>query len=187
MPSRVTSRRIEISAYFAYWPSSVVSLLSKSNSTDADPIGLRELDPLKITSVMESPRRRLAELSPITHRTASMTFDLPHPFGPTTPTRLLGKVIVVGSTKDLKPASLILLNRMGDVGQYPVKVGKCNVIFTIKRLSPKKDNAHGRPVPVRRPAIRQGPNIAAKITLPCRRKPCIIPAFSFPGRSQKCP
>jgi hypothetical protein len=112
MPSRDTSRRIDISAYFAYWPSSVVSELSNSNSTDAAPTGFLELEPLKMTSVIESPRNRLAELSPITQRTASITFDLPQPLGPTTPTRLLGKVIVVGSTKDLKPASLILLNRM---------------------------------------------------------------------------
>src|SRR5210317_10950 len=120
MPSRLTSRRIEISEYLAYCPSSVVLLLSNKSSTDAAPIGLRELDPLKMTSVMESPRRRLAELSPITHRTASMTFDLPQPLGPTTPTRLLGNVIVVGSTKDLKPASLILLSRMRGLCQYPV-------------------------------------------------------------------
>src|SRR6266853_1041021 len=59
-----------------------------------------------------SPRRCLAESSPITQRTASMTFDLPQPLGPTTPVRLLGKVICVGSTKDLKPASLILVSRI---------------------------------------------------------------------------
>jgi hypothetical protein len=42
-----------------------------------------------------------------------MVLDLPQPFGPTMPTRLLGKWMVVGSTKDLKPASFILLSRMG--------------------------------------------------------------------------
>src|SRR5690606_24729189 len=112
MPSRDTSRRIPISVYLAYWPSSVESELSNSSSTDEEPTGFRELEPLKMTSVIESPRRRLAELSPITQRTASMTFDFPQPFGPTTPTRLLGKGMMVGSTKDLKPASLILLNRI---------------------------------------------------------------------------
>ena len=45
-------------------------------------------EPLKMTSAIESPRRCLAEISPITQRTASMMFDLPQPFGPTTPTRL---------------------------------------------------------------------------------------------------
>ena len=49
-----------------------------------------------MTSAMDSPRRCLAEISPITQRTASMMFDLPHPFGPTTPVRLEGKVTVVG-------------------------------------------------------------------------------------------
>ncbi len=62
---------------------------------------------------MDAPRRYLAELSPITQRTASIVFDLPHPFGPTTPTRLLGIETVVGSTKDLNPETLILFNRMG--------------------------------------------------------------------------
>ena len=61
---------------------------------------------------MLSPRRCLADSSPITQRTASITFDLPQPFGPTTPVRLLGKLIWVGSTKDLKPASLILVSRI---------------------------------------------------------------------------
>ena len=60
---------------------------------------------------MASPRKFLAELSPSTHRTASITFDFPHPFGPTTAVISLGKGIVVGSTKDLKPASLIFFKR----------------------------------------------------------------------------
>jgi hypothetical protein len=68
-----------------------------------------------MTSAIDSPRRFFAELSPITQRTASMMFDLPHPFGPTTPVRLPGKCTVVGSTKDLNPASLILLSRMRGV------------------------------------------------------------------------
>ncbi len=41
-----------------------------------------------------------------------MTFDLPQPLGPTMPTRSPGSLMVVGSTNDLKPASLILLKRM---------------------------------------------------------------------------
>ena len=84
--------------------------LSKSSSTEADPIGFLELEPLNITSVIESPLSLLAELSPITHLTASITFDFPQPFGPTTPTKFEGNVSDVGSTKDLKPESFILLN-----------------------------------------------------------------------------
>src|SRR5690606_24284917 len=87
---------------------------SNTSSTAAVPTGLRVLEPLKMTSVMESPRKCLAEASPITQRTASITLDLPQPLGPTMPTRLLGKLIIVGSTKDLNPTSLILLSRMLD-------------------------------------------------------------------------
>src|ERR1700760_2779392 len=95
-------------------PPSLPSELSNTSSTDAVPTGLRAVDPLKPTSAMLSPRRCLADSSPITQRTASMTFDLPHPFGPTTPVRLLGKLTWVGSTKDLKPASLILVSRINE-------------------------------------------------------------------------
>src|SRR6478672_5505314 len=88
------------------------SELSKMSSTIALPTGLRPDDPEKITSVSESPRSRLAALSPMTQRIASMMFDLPQPFGPTMPDMLVGKCSVVGSTKDLKPDSLIVDRRM---------------------------------------------------------------------------
>ena len=81
----------------------------------AVPTGFRDDEPLKITSAIESPRKCLADDSPITQRIASMTLDLPQPLGPTMPTRLLGKYTEVGSTKDLKPASFILLRRMDSV------------------------------------------------------------------------
>ncbi|VXC75496.1 conserved hypothetical protein [Pseudomonas sp. 9Ag] len=110
--SRVTRRRIEISANAAYSPSSVPSELSKISSMLACVTGLRVFEPLKMTSVIDSPRRFLAELSPMTQRTASMMLDLPQPFGPTTAAMLLGKLTVVGSTKDLKPASLMLFRRI---------------------------------------------------------------------------
>ncbi len=79
---------------------------------EAWPTGWRLTEPLKITSAIDSPRRFLAELSPITQRTASITLDLPQPLGPTTAHILLGKWTVVGSTKDLKPASLIDFSRI---------------------------------------------------------------------------
>ena len=78
----------------------------------ASEVGGRLLEPLKITSVSASPRSCRAELSPITQRTASTMLDLPQPLGPTTALRLPGNTTVVGSTKDLKPASLISLSRM---------------------------------------------------------------------------
>src|SRR5512145_232056 len=88
------------------------SALSNTSSTDACPTGLRDPEPLKMTSAIDSPRRCFAEISPMTQRTASMMFDLPQPLGPTTPTRLLGKDTAVGSTNDLKPASLIFVRRI---------------------------------------------------------------------------
>src|SRR5690606_4081696 len=105
---------MEISLYWAYSPLMRWSLLSNTSSMLACPTGLRPPEPLKMTSVMFSPRRFLAELSPITQRTASMMLDLPQPLGPTTAHRLLGKLTVVGSTKDLKPANLIHFKRMND-------------------------------------------------------------------------
>jgi hypothetical protein len=56
---------------------------------------------------MDSPRSSLARDSPKTQRTASMMFDFPQPLGPTTPINWPGNSKWVGSTKDLKPESLI--------------------------------------------------------------------------------
>ena len=82
------------------------------SSTVDCPTGLRLVDPLKITSVEFSPRRFLAELSPITQRTASIMLDFPQPLGPTTAHKLPGKLTLVGSTNDLKPANLMLFRRI---------------------------------------------------------------------------
>ena len=87
------------------------SELSKTSSTEARPTGLRSAEPLKITSCMCSPRSCRAEDSPSTQRTASITFDLPQPLGPTTPTSCPGTAMLVGSTKDLKPESLTEVRR----------------------------------------------------------------------------
>ena len=85
----------------------------------AEAVGFRPDDPLKITSVMFSPRSCLAELSPMTQRTASITLDLPQPLGPTMALSFPGNMTEVASTKDLKPASLICFRRMqrADTGE----------------------------------------------------------------------
>ncbi len=77
------------------------------SSTEAVPTGFLVSEPLKITSDIESDLKFFAEDSPSTHLTASITFDLPQPFGPTTPTRLESRLIIVESTKDLKPDSFM--------------------------------------------------------------------------------
>ena len=87
-------------------------MLSKNSSTEALETGFLEEEPLKTTSVMESLLRFLAELSPKTQRTASITLDFPQPFGPTIQDMLEGKVTDVGSTNDLNPDSFIELSRI---------------------------------------------------------------------------
>src|SRR5437764_3875352 len=64
----------------------------------------RLLVPEKITSSMSAARRDLCEVSPMTQRSASTRFDLPQPFGPTTPVSPGSIRKSVGSTKDLKPS-----------------------------------------------------------------------------------
>src|SRR6476620_468024 len=63
----------------------------------------RDVLPEKITSSIEAARIDLCEDSPITQRSASTRFDLPQPFGPTTPVRPGSIRKSVGSTNDLKP------------------------------------------------------------------------------------
>src|SRR5947208_7141320 len=102
---------MDSSAYWPHCPPIRPSLLSKVSSTDARPIGLRSPAPLKITSCIDSPRSADAFDSPSTQRTASITFDLPQPLGPTIPTSWPGVAIAVGSTNDLNPESLIWVRR----------------------------------------------------------------------------
>ncbi len=52
--------------------------------TEAIPTGFRDFVPAKITSSIRAPRRLRADCSPNTQLMASLRFDFPHPFGPTT-------------------------------------------------------------------------------------------------------
>src|SRR6201987_314254 len=60
-------------------------------------------EPAKITASMSEARSDLCDVSPIAQRSASTRFDLPQPFGPTTPVRPGSITKSVGSTNDLKP------------------------------------------------------------------------------------
>src|SRR2546421_12909861 len=62
--------------------------------------------PPKITSCIEEPRTASGDCSPMAHSTASVTFDLPDPFGPTTTLTPGPKSSRVRSGKDLKPFSV---------------------------------------------------------------------------------
>src|SRR5689334_4492643 len=65
--------------------------------------GGRLLLPAKMTSSISAARIDLCEVSPMTQRSASTRFDLPQPFGPTTPVSPGSIRKSVGSTKDLNP------------------------------------------------------------------------------------
>src|SRR4030095_13830327 len=66
--------------------------------------------PAKMTSSISLPRMRLAEVSPITQRSASTRFDLPQPLGPTMPVMPGSIRNSVASTNDLNPATRSLAN-----------------------------------------------------------------------------
>ena len=80
-----------------------------------------------MTSCIDSPRSAEAFDSPSTQRTASMTFDLPQPLGPTMPTSWPGVAMVVGSTNDLNPESLICVRRKGDFEECVKRVENADV------------------------------------------------------------
>ena len=63
-----------------------------------------------MTSSIVPPLSSFAEDEPRTHFTDSVTFDFPHPFGPTILANCASTLIVVGSTNVLKPANLICLS-----------------------------------------------------------------------------
>ena len=103
---------ITISEYLANFESREFKELSKLSSTNAFPTSCLDDEPENMTSSIESPLKFLADDSPMTQRIASIMLDLPHPFGPIIPVRLLGNWSVVGSTNVLNPANLIFVKRI---------------------------------------------------------------------------
>src|SRR5437868_15188391 len=91
-------------------PSSGTSRSSRMDTSAKSRAGRVEV-PAKITSSMPPPRSDLGLDSPIAQRMASSRFDLPQPFGPTTPVRPGSIRSSAGSTKLLKPLSLSRLIR----------------------------------------------------------------------------
>src|SRR6202008_3775246 len=86
------------------------SPLSRWTSTSATLREGRLLLPAKMTSSISPPRIDLAEVSPMTQRSASTRLDLPQPFGPTMPVRPGAMTSSVASTKDLKPLRRSFVN-----------------------------------------------------------------------------
>src|ERR1700744_483157 len=60
-----------------------------------------------MTSCIEWPRTAIGDCSPSAHRTASVTFDLPEPFGPTITLTPGANSSRVRSGNDLKPLSVV--------------------------------------------------------------------------------
>ena len=75
-------------------------------STSADERAWTPRPPPKMTSRIDWPRTASGDCSPIAHRTASVTLDLPDPLGPTTTDTPGPNSSLVRSGKDLKPLSV---------------------------------------------------------------------------------
>ena len=99
-PLRSSRRRIEISPSGR---SMAPSELSSTSSTSAAERACTPLPPPKMTSCIDCPRTASGDCSPIAHSTASVTFDLPEPLGPTTTDTPGAKSSLVRSGNDLKP------------------------------------------------------------------------------------
>jgi len=89
------------------------------SETSASEEALRCFVPLKITFSIFSERIIDVFCSPSTHRMASTMFDLPQPFGPTTPVIESLKLMVVFSGKLLNPfiskLTNLIPNRFGQI------------------------------------------------------------------------
>ena len=106
---------------------SMPSELSIVSDTSARPsAGLRSV-PAKITSSIRAERTALGAWAPRTQATASTTFDLPLPLGPTTTVTPGSRRMVASSAKDLKPfrvsvfryTAATLVGALADTGHPP--------------------------------------------------------------------
>ncbi len=132
------------------------------STTSADARAGRAALPAKITSSIPPPRIAEGRPSPITQRSASSRFDLPQPFGPTTPVSPSARTSSVGSTKDLKPVSRRRSKRIPECraprrwrssAAPDAARGRAEAGF---KLAPPRAGAHQRPSP-RHPSKRKTP------------------------------
>ena len=95
-----------------------LELLSIVSETSARPSAGRFEVPAKMTSSILVDRTTFGPWAPRTQATASTTFDLPDPFGPTTTVMPGSSSIVVGSANDLNPLRVsVFKNTVGS--RYP--------------------------------------------------------------------
>src|SRR3954451_8810570 len=91
-----------------------------------------------MTSVISLPRSDLALWEPSTHFTASTTFDLPEPLGPTTTEMPLGNSSRVLSAKLLKPKSSKALS-MKEISDCGLRIADCPTTFQSAIRNPKSE------------------------------------------------
>ena len=149
-PLRSSRRRIEISPTGR---SISPSPLSSTSSTSADERACTPLPPPKMTSCIDCPRTASGDCSPIAHSTASVTFDLPEPLGPTTTDTPGAKSSLVRSGNDLKP----------------LRVSDLRCTSPPRRLPCRRRRAC--PVPRGRPPARRASSTAPSPFLPAVRRP----------------
>ncbi|MGB5626470.1 MAG: hypothetical protein WBM61_12095, partial [Woeseiaceae bacterium] len=80
-----------------------------------------------------------------------------------------------------------MLNRIGELGRYPVKAAKCNGNLTIKRLSLKKDNRRSSPVLTGVSALIDRPQNHVKNIASMPRPAMYNPALFFPRQEPIMP
>ena len=124
--------------------SSSWSELSITTSTSAALRPLTPWPPAKITSCIDWPRTASGLCSPSAHSTASVMFDLPLPFGPTTTLMPGPKVRPVRSGKDLKPFIVIDFRCMA----YGTAVSRSSRVASAVRAASCSDSFLERPLPV---------------------------------------
>src|SRR6516162_5595483 len=90
------------------------------SDTSARPSGGREDVPAKMTSSILALRNERGPWAPSTQVTASTTFDLPLPFGPTTTVMPGSNSSTVGSAKDLNP---FMLSDFRNISSDPIGSG----------------------------------------------------------------
>src|SRR6516165_7346507 len=94
--------------------------LSMVSDTSARPSCGRDDVPAKMTSSIFADRRERGPWAPSTQVTASTTFDLPLPFGPTTTVMPGSNSSTVGSAKDLNP---FMLSDFRNISSDPIGSG----------------------------------------------------------------
>jgi GNAT superfamily N-acetyltransferase len=113
---------------------SAPSELSIVSCTSARPSGPRVEVPAKMTSSILPPRSVFTPCSPMTQASASTTFDLPEPLGPTTHVTPVSKANVVGWAKDLNPLRVRLFRYTSPPAATPRRARSHHGTRRIRRI-----------------------------------------------------